>query len=232
MQKLQISANRNDRLNKLGEIAANIAHEIKNPLGAIRGYGSLLYKDLENTKPLQDMISYILDASKAMERVVDSVLEYARPISIEPISVDINQLIKEILKSIKIDPGFSSKIQVHLNLAEPSFYIPADKEQLKSAILNIIINAYHAMDDSGTLSICVIKNNNFCIISITDTGQGIDQKDLENIFSPFFTTKQNGNGLGLPLAYKIIQAHFATLHVTSKLYKGTTFTINMPIKRG
>ncbi|NGX62931.1 MAG: Sensor protein ZraS [Candidatus Anoxychlamydiales bacterium] len=232
IQNLQISANRNDRLNKLGEIAANIAHEIKNPLGAIRGYASLLYKDLENSKPLQDMILYILDGTKAMERVVTNVLEYARPFSLEVVSLDINELIKEIIKSIKIDLSFSSKIKIHLNLTEPNFYIPADKEHLKSAILNIIINAYHAMEDSGILRISVIKNSNFCIISIEDTGDGIDQKDLENIFSPFFTTKQNGNGLGLSHTNKIIQAHFATLDVTSKLYKGSTFTITMPIKRG
>ena len=116
-------------------------------------------------------------------------------------------------------------------MPETSFFIPADKELIKSAVLNLIVNAFQAMDDNGILSICVIKNGNLCIISITDTGEGIEENDLENIFSPFFTTKQNGNGLGLSQANKIIQAHFGQIEIRSQINKGTTFTITLPIKR-
>ncbi len=140
-------------------------------------------------------------------------------------------IIKELIKSIKNDPSFSEKVKIQLHLPESSFLIPADKELLKSAILNLIVNAYQAMDDNGVLDISVIKNNNLCVISITDTGEGIEEKDLENIFSPFFTTKQNGNGLGLSYANKIIQAHFGQIEVRSQLNKGTTFTISLPITR-
>ena len=230
-QKLQTLANRNDRLKKIGEMATFIAHEIKNPLGAIRGYASLLYNDLEDQKPLKDMASYIIDGTKSLERIVNNVLEYTRPIVLDPITLDISSLIKSIVKSIKIDPTFSHELKINLHLSERVLNISADLELFKSAILNLIINAYEAMDEKGFLSLSVIKNNNQCIISISDTGSGIDQVDLENIFSPFFTTKRNGNGLGLSQAYKIIQAHFGTLEVRSKLYKGTTFTITLPIKR-
>jgi nitrogen fixation/metabolism regulation signal transduction histidine kinase len=231
IQKLKTLANRNDRLKELGQIAASVAHEIKNPLGAIRGYASLLYKDLERSKSLQNMISYILDGTKALERIVNNVLEYARPITLDPVSLDVCSLIKELIKAIKIDTSFSDKVKIQLNLPEPSFNIPADKELIKAAILNLIVNAYQAMDDIGYLNISVIKNNNLCLITISDTGEGIEEKDLENIFSPFFTTKQKGNGLGLSEANKIIQAHFGNLEVRSKLHKGTTFTITLPIKR-
>ncbi|NGX28800.1 MAG: Sensor protein ZraS [Candidatus Anoxychlamydiales bacterium] len=231
LQKLQTLAHRNDRLKKIGEMASFVAHEIKNPLGAIRGYASLLYNDLEKEKPLKDMASYIIDGTKSLERIVNSILEYTRPIIIDPITLDISSLIKSIVKSIKIDPTFSHELKINLHLSESTLNISADLELLKSAILNLIINAYEAMDEKGFLSISVIKNNYQCIIEIADTGAGIDQVDLENIFSPFFTTKRNGNGLGLSQAYKIIQAHFGTIEVRSKLYQGTTFTIILPIKR-
>lgn len=231
IQKLKILANRNDRLKELGQMAASVAHEIKNPLGGIRGYASLLYKDLEGFKHLQDMTSYIIEGTKALERIVNNVLEYARPINLESVSLDLCLVIKELIKSIKIDPSFSDKVKIQLHLPENSFFIPADKELIKSALLNLILNAYQAMEDTGILTISLIKNSTSCLISITDTGQGIDEKDLENIFSPFFTTKQNGNGLGLSQTNKIIQAHFGHIEVRSQLHQGTTFTISLPITR-
>ena len=107
----------------------------------------------------------------------------------------------------------------------------ADKELIKSALLNLIVNAFQAMEDIGELSISIYNNNSSCVISISDTGEGIEDKDIENIFSPFFTTKQKGNGLGLSEAYKIIQAHFGTIEVRSILNKGTTFSISIPTTR-
>lgn len=231
IQKLKMLANRNDRLKELGQMAASVAHEIKNPLGAIRGYASLLYKDLQEAKHLQNMTSFIIEGTKSLERIVNNVLEYTRPVFLNPISLDISLIIKELIKSIKIDPTFSDNVKIQMHTPQPSFLIPADKELLKSALLNLIVNAYQAMNDEGILSISVIKNNNLCVISITDTGEGIEEKDSENIFSPFFTTKQKGNGLGLSQANKIIQAHFGHIEVRSQLNKCTTFTITLPIQR-
>lgn len=231
IQKLQTKANRNDRLTSIGEITSSIAHDIKNPLGSIRGFASLLYKDLENSKPLQDLISYILDATKSIERVTNNVLAYTREVVLEIKSVDISSLIKEIVKSIEIDDTFSKDVKIILNLIDSSTIIAADKDLLKSAILNIIQNAYHAMDDKGFLTISLTKNISSISISISDTGLGIEKKDMENIFTPFFTTKQRGNGLGLSQAHKIVTAHFGSIDVRSTINKGTTFTITLANER-
>ncbi len=231
LQKLQNLANRNERLKELGQMAASVAHEIRNPLGAIRGYASLLYRDLENSKHLQNMSSYILEATKSLERLVNNVLHYTRPLKLSFEPIDIVFLTKDLIKSIKVDPSFSNDIKIALHLSDSFIEIKADKHLLKAAILNLIVNAYQAMDDIGTITISIIKNQNHLSLSITDTGLGIEEKDLENIFSPFFTTKQKGNGLGLSEAYKIIQAHFGHLDVRSLKDQGTTFTINIPIKR-
>ena len=231
LQKLQTQANRNDRLSQIGQITTSIAHEIKNPLSSIRGFASLLYKDLENSKPLQDLVTYILDATKALERVTNNVLAYTREVVLDIESIDISSMIKEIVKSIKIDESFSENVKINLSLATSSYFIPADKDLLKSAILNLIINAYQAMDEGGYLSISILKNISSISINISDTGEGIEKKDLDNIFTPFFTTKQRGNGLGLPQAYKIILAHLGLLEVRSIVNKGTTFTITLPNER-
>ncbi|NGX52406.1 MAG: Sensor protein ZraS [Candidatus Anoxychlamydiales bacterium] len=231
LQKLQIQANRNDRLNQIGQITTSIAHEIKNPLSSIRGFASLLYKDLENSKPLQDLVTYILDATKALERVTNNVLAYTREVVLDIESIDVSSMIKDIVKSIKIDESFPENVQINLSLVPSSYFIPADKDLLRSAIFNLIINAYQAMNDGGYLSISILKNISSISINISDTGEGIEKNDLDNIFTPFFTTKQRGNGLGLPQAYKIISAHLGTLDVRSILNKGTTFTITLPHER-
>ena len=232
LQKLQILANRNDRLKELGEMAASVAHEIKNPLGAIRGYASLLFRDLSENRHLQDMASYILDGTKALERVVNNVLHYTRPINLDLSSINIGDLILEIIKSIKIDIYFSEKIKIQTHLSEKDLFIPADKELIKSALFNILINSYQSMEDKeGLLTISLIKNSMNCLINISDTGQGIEEENLENIFSPFFTTKPNGNGLGLTEANKIVEAHFGSIEVRSKKNRGTTFTITLPLTR-
>ncbi len=231
IQKLQIEANRNDRLKELGEMAATVAHEIRNPLGAIRGYASLLYRDLENSQPLQEMASYIIDGTKALERLVNNVLHFTKPIQLSLASYDLSHLIKELLKSVKIDPSFSNNVKIDLHISQDSFITLIDKHYLKSALLNLIVNAFQAMEERGTLTISLLKNNEQFQIEVSDTGYGIEKKDLENIFSPFFTTKQYGNGLGLAETYKIIQAHFGTINVRSETTKGTTFSINLPFKR-
>ncbi|MBI5346442.1 MAG: ATP-binding protein [Chlamydiae bacterium] len=231
VQKLQLIANRNDRMKELGEMAATVAHEIRNPLGGIRGYASLLYRDLENSKHLQEMASFIIEGTKSLERLVNNVLHYSRPIILAPSQTDLVDLIKELIKSLKVDPSFPSNIKVDLHLSQNNFVILVDKHFLRSALLNLIVNAYQAIQDDGTITISLLQQNNFCCISISDTGQGIADKDLEKIFSPFFTTKQKGNGLGLSESYKIIQAHFGSIDVRSQVGKGTTFTINLPLKR-
>jgi signal transduction histidine kinase len=110
-------------------------------------------------------------------------------------------------------------------------FVDIDKGLFHSSILNLIVNAYQAIPQSGTITITLLQNNNTCMINISDNGVGIADKDLENIFSPFFTTKERGNGLGLSETFKIIKAHGGCLSVRSQIGFGTTFTINLALKR-
>jgi signal transduction histidine kinase len=230
IQKLQKIASRSDRLKELGEMAATVAHEIRNPLGGIRGYASLLYRNLQNSKHLQDMAKNIVEGTKALERLVTNVLQFSKPIEPKPQQNDIVLLMKEMIKFLKVDPSFSDDLQIHFHCLEKQLFLLIDKDLIKSALLNILVNAFQAIEEKGKVMISIMKNNNLCMITISDNGKGIHAQDLDNIFSPFFTTKKDGNGLGLSETYKIIQAHLGTIDVRSEINRGTTFTIHLPIK--
>lgn len=232
LQRLQMLANLNDRMKELGEMAATVAHEIRNPLGGIRGYASLLVRDLESEPHLKEMAEQIIEGTKALERLVSNVLHFSRPLEMQLECEDLAFLVKEIVKFIKIDPSCPSHIVFDLHLPKEKFEVPVDRQLFRSAILNLLVNAFQAIEDeNGKITISLIKNNDFAILSIADTGKGIPAKDLEKIFSPFFTTKEKGTGLGLSETYKIIQAHFGTIDVRSQPRVGTTFTITLPLKK-
>ncbi len=230
-KKLQLIANRNDRMKELGEMAASIVHEIRNPLGGIRGYASLLYRDLEKEPHLQEMAHTIIEGTKTLEKLVNALLHYSKPIQIEVQTLDLGAFLKKAIKFIKIDPAFPSNVKLAMHIPDEPILVPFDPEALKSAMLNLIFNAFQAMAQGGTLTISLLKMHTSCEISVSDTGIGMEQQQLEYLFSPFYTTKKGGNGLGLVETQKIVQAHLGTIIPRSKPGVGTTFTIALPLKR-
>lgn len=232
MHKLQTIANRNDRMKALGEMAASVAHEIRNPLGGIRGYASLLFRGLESDTHLQEMAKNIIEGTKVLERLLGNILNFSRPVDVKLEFYDVVSLVRDVCKLLKADSFFpEERIKLHLHFSQEKIFVPLDKELLKTALLNLLVNAVQAIEKNGTITLSILQNNSNCAITISDTGEGIEAKNLENIFLPFFTTKKGGNGLGLAESYKIIQAHFGSISVQSQLRMGTTFTIILPLKR-
>lgn len=230
-QKLQLIANRNDRMKELGEMAATIAHEIRNPLGGIRGYASLLYRDLEESPNLQEMAGLIIEGTKSLEKIVSAVLHYSKPIQIQVQTLDLGAFLKQIGRFIKVDAAFPQNVKLELHIPDAPLLAPFDPEALKSAMLNLIFNAFQAMPHGGELTVSLLKMESSCQIAISDTGLGIEEEQLNHLFSPFYTTKKGGNGLGLVETQKIVQAHFGAIDVRSQPTKGTTFTLTLPLKR-
>jgi len=230
-QNLHLMTERTNRMKELGEMTAVVAHEIRNPLGGIRGYASLLYRDLSDEIHLQEMAGFIVDGTKQLEKLVTTILQYARPIQIKLNSIDLNALLRSVIRFIKIDPSFPKKIQIAAHIPDEPLLAPIDAEALKSALLNLIFNAFQAMPEGGLLTLSLLKQTHCCQITISDTGIGMGDELLKQLFSPFFTTKQKGNGLGLVETQKIIQAHRGTIEVRSVLNKGSTFTITLPLRR-
>lgn len=231
IEELQYSLQRNSRLNQLGEMVATIAHEIRNPLGGIRGYSSLLAKDLQDSPHLQEMAHFILEGSKHLETLVTSVLQYARPVQMQIEPIELRQFLKQWAKSVTMDPAFPDTIKLQLHIPFSSFLVYIDPQAIKSALLNLAFNAIQAMPSGGLITVATLQRDSSYQIEISDTGIGMEEEEIQRLFSPFYTTKQKGNGLGLVEVQKIVQAHLGSIEVRSQPHRGSTFTITLPSKR-
>lgn len=230
-QTLVSQLHRSERMRQLGEMAAITAHEIKNPLGGIRGYASLLYRDLANQKNLQEMAGFVIDGTKALERLVSGVLQFAKPIPLSIQSAEIGHFLRQIVKFIKVDPACPKATQWQIHIPDDPIIAPIDVGAMNSALLNLIFNAFQAMPFGGMITISLLKTESCYQIAISDTGIGMDEEQQKRLFSPFFTTKDKGNGFGLVEVQKIVQAHYGSIEVRSAPNKGTTFTLLFPLRR-
>jgi signal transduction histidine kinase len=231
-----------DRLVAVGEMAAGIAHEIRNPLGAIKGAAQCLDT---GTLPQEatEFIDVIVEETDRLSRVLGQFLEYARPYRGNPVPTDVNEVITATLRLLTPD-AIPDHIVICRNLAHDLHKVSVDPEQLKQVLINLTLNAVHAMPDGGELSVSTATSHDatgehrdevrglkhvHTVISIHDTGPGIPSDDLPRVFLPFFTTKTNGTGLGLAISDRIVRNAGGRIDVTSHIGHGTTFTIRLPI---
>ncbi len=216
------------KLAAIGELAANIAHEINNPLTTILGYAELM-KEEEDMEGIKNDLNVIESESLRARDIVQQLLEFSRkrPLNLE--YVDINQVLDEVLKFVTPNiKGTGIRLRKEYGELPP---IKADANQIKQVFLNLINNAIHAMPEGGTLDITTSTKDGFVCIEISDTGVGIPDDILPRIFEPFFTTKkEKGTGLGLPISYRIIEGHGGKIEVRSKVQEGTTFRVYLPFK--
>jgi PAS domain S-box-containing protein len=220
-----------ERMKELGIMAARLAHEIRNPLGGIRGFSMLLYRDLSNNPNLQELASQILDGTRSLEQLVSSMLEYAKPKALELQTHDLTAFLRKIARFVKVDPLFPPEVHLNLHIPDKPMLAAFDADALKRAVLNLIANGLQAIEKEGELTISLLQNGHTCQITITDTGIGMQEEELNSLFIPFFTTKRNGNGLGLVETKKIIATHGGSLEVHSKPSRGSSFIITIPMRR-
>lgn len=232
MRHLQTMAARADRMKVLGEMAAQVAHEIRNPLGGIKGFASLLKRDLKDSPELQKMAGYIVEGTDSLGNLVNQILHYARPIHPHPEKTDLIALLNLVKEYIKADANiYKANISILIDAPFKELILPLDINLFKSAMLNLMVNSIQAMPDGGTLTLSVRQQQGLLILSVADTGSGIPEELLSKLYSPFFTTKPEGNGLGLVEVQKVILAHGGTIDVASTVNQGTTFTIKLPLTR-
>lgn len=224
VQALREQVRQMDRLAALGEMAATVAHEIRNPLGGIRGFASLLARDIEPEDPRRRLVDKILTGVKDLDRVVNELLEYTRPVDLQRRPIACADLITAALGFVQVD---SSRIVI-TNNASPDMRVMADPDKMRQVLLNLLINAVQSIDDTGRIVITTEADDTMVTIGIADTGCGISQQDLKRIFSPFYTTKEKGSGLGLAVAAKIVEGHLGAIEAHSEPGNGSTFRIRLP----
>ena len=211
LRRLQAVNRRNDRMKELGEMAA----------------ASLLVRDLEERADLQQMAQYIVDGTITLDRLVNDVLNYSRPLQLHFEHIDLSSQLIAATEIVKADTALAEKLTITLELPSDPIVIPLDIHLFRSALLNLISNGAQAMPDKGSMTFTASIEGNAVQLLIRDTGVGIPKENLEKVFSPFFTTKTKGNGLGLAEVHKIVLAHGGTIDVSSEEGQGTTFTIKL-----
>jgi signal transduction histidine kinase len=201
------------------EFSGYIAHEFRNSLAAIIGLARLVEK---GKKPA----SHIIKECRTMEELIARLLEYSRPI--EPVlsQIDVRQLIDDAVARVSLP----KQIQLRKNFAKHMSTLLGDYDLLHAALTNLLKNSIEAIEDEGTISLDVDIDDDFLSIAITDSGCGLDTQELEKIFSPFYSKKESGMGLGLAYVKKIVEIHSGRIEVTSKKGRGTTFIVKLPLK--
>jgi two-component system sensor histidine kinase AtoS len=223
VKRLQEQIELRERLTALGEMSAGIAHELRNPMAVITGYLSLLSKKTgpADQKIIRDVVAEI----NGMNRIIDDLLAFARPASLNRVPVNIKEMLEGCLSNVLQAKDADSRIKTHLRLDHAEVTI--DEGLMKQAFANLFQNAVEAIPEEGTISIEARAGKKLTII-VRDTGTGIPKDKMKKIFLPFFTTKDKGVGLGLALAHKIILSHGGRVEVESTEGKGTAFTVTLP----
>jgi len=224
LEALRAKMRQQDRLAAIGEMAATVAHEIRNPLGGIRGFAALLARDLDDGDPRKRLVDKIQVGSKELERVVSELLEYTRPIQLRLRATSCSDLIDAALGYVEIG-GRPVTIQ---SAIPPELETVVDPDKIRQVFLNIILNAVQSIDGPGEIQIRADARDTSIAITVADTGCGMTSGQRNQVFSPFFTTKEKGTGLGLAVAAKIVEAHNGAIDVESEPGKGSTFTVRLP----
>lgn len=219
-----------EKLSVIGELAAGIAHEVRNPLTSVKGFLQLLAQKHDKGDQIHQYIDIMLEEIKRVNSIISEFLLISRPtVPIKRI-IDIHKIIDEILLLAEGECLIKGLwINRQYDLGCP--LITLDAEQIKQVFLNLVSNAISAVSGSGQLVVSSVYNRDYNEINLifTDTGSGINDAELEKIFEPFFTTKENGTGLGLTISRRIVENHGGRLEVTSTPGKGTTFVVVLPV---
>ncbi|HGJ67443.1 TPA: sensor histidine kinase, partial [bacterium] len=236
-----ISSEHNKRVQSLGNLAAGVAHEVRNPLNSMSItiqylkdiIGELCEtesKDQEAERDAHECLDIMSRQVKELDRIVEEFLQLARPTVMNWKIINLNDFINELMRnfSSRLEVG---KAELSCSYSNKPIYTKIDHDKLGQAISNIVINGIQAMPEGGELFVKVSEDieNKKAIIEISDTGIGISQENVDRLFEPYFTTKSDGTGLGLAITHKIIEAHNGEIRVVSKEGQGATFSIILPL---
>ncbi len=228
IRALEESSRRQDRLAAIGRMAASIAHEIRNPLAAMRGSIQMLRTEMDGQSSQTELMEIILRESDRLNRIISDFLTYARPRSITRSSVDVGELLKQTFTLLRHSTEITSAQIIEERIPNDPCPADADAEQLQQVFWNLARNALQAMPEGGTLRAELARNsNNRLRISFSDTGRGMAPEQVEHLFEPFSSTT-GGTGLGLSIVYQIIRDHGGTINVRSMEGQGTTIMIELP----
>jgi two-component system, NtrC family, sensor histidine kinase AtoS len=240
LRLLEEKVRRAGRLAALGELAAGVAHEMRNPLATMRGFLQLLPTEFEDPDFREECSTRLIREIDRLSRLTDELLELSRPIQTEHLETDLQEVLDEVLAE-NADAIRDADIEVD-GEARDVPPLPLDRERIKQVLINLVVNACQAMPEGGELGWRLETREEIwgeeerktllARLSISDTGVGIESRAMDSLFDPFFTTKSHGTGLGLAICHRIVEEHGGVIRAESKAGKGSTFTLYFPVPSG
>lgn len=246
ISELKSEIERSRRLAAVGKLAAGVAHEIRNPLSSIKGFATYFRERYINVKDDREVADIMIQEVERLNRAVTQLLEFAKPLPVMAKEINIKELISHSVKLIEHDLT-KKGIDVQISSRLKKDIIVTDPDRLNQILLNLYLNAMQAMEENGKLSVRLSEatrttesnsrkkarssesdTQSMVLLEVSDTGKGIDPKDIEHIFDPYFTNRPGGTGLGLAMVYRAIEALGAEITVDSTPGKGTSFFIKLP----
>jgi len=228
--KLQAQLREVEQMTGIGHMAANVAHEIRNPLIAVGGFARQLHEALDMDDPRREYTSIMLEEVTRLEQILREQLTLERHLQPVLAPVDVNQILRDVWKLLS-HGMLSSSVRLIGNLADGLPMTMGDANQLKQVFLNVIGNAIQSMPDGGTIEVTSEQSGERITVTVTDNGPGITEDVMSKMFVPFFTTRKQGSGLGMAVTRSIVENHGGTIDVSSEVGKGTTVRISIPLVR-
>ena len=230
VKNMEFSLQQQEKLAALGRLAANMAHEIRNPLASISGSVQVVEKSMKN-KSVEDkkLFKIVLKEIDRLNGLISGLLDFVRPEKLELDQVNVNQLISEVMDLVQVNKNLPQLVQQVRTLKSQKMVL-GHYERLKQAFLNIVINAYQAVEGQrGRVCVETWDEENIVKIKTKDNGKGISDQNLKKMFEPFHTTKSKGTGLGLAITHKIVESHKGRIYAESELDQGTALVVELPV---
>jgi len=233
VQDLKREIEKSHRLASLGRLAAGVAHEIRNPLSSIKGFATYFKERYRDNPDDQRTAEIMIREVDRLNRVIGQLLEFARPVAIEKKPTSLHTLIHHSLRMVERQAQ-EKGITIRKDLSPLVDRVSVDADRINQVLLNLYLNAIEAMEKGGALSVVLGRDSDQKRVKIivSDTGVGIEEKDLQHIFDPYFTTRQSGTGLGLAIVHNIIESHMGEVRVQSQVGMGTSIIISLPDSAG
>jgi signal transduction histidine kinase len=227
LAEAEAQVRRADRLAALGQLTAGLAHELRNPLGTIKTSAEMLSRTVERESAVaREMAAYIAEEVDRTNSLITRFLDFARPQPLRPVKTGVHAMLDAAIARFEKDPRAR---RVFKNYAPEVGAAPLDAELMERVILNLLTNAAQASAPDGVITVKTRLAGPSVEIAVIDRGAGIEAKNLEAIFNPFFTTKPDGVGMGLPICSKIVSEHGGEIAVESALGEGSVFRVFLPV---
>lgn len=231
-EEMQRQLFHNEKIAALGRVAAQVAHEVKNPLSGLLLYAMHLKSKLTGKLPESELVlcDRIISSVNHLVGTTEQIMSFARPVTVAPRPADLNEVVRKVFQLLQ--PQINShRIEEHLDLSDTEVIALLDETSLTSALINLTLNSIQSMPSGGRLTVKTGRSNGTSQLTIADTGCGMTPEQIEKVFEPFYTTKSQGLGLGMPYAKKVIEQHQGAIHIESRRDEGTQITIELPAEK-